>query len=137
MQIYGAARRAEGLARRRSEAAQKAWRTRRRRARPTPTMRRWLEWLGRPENVIVQWTTTGRGSSFHFGAYPENTPPQRSGLRFTRRTFLALESRKWVEPFLTTPERYSGSSFSLDGETRYYSRKRFWRLTDKGRRALG
>ena len=62
-QLHGELGRAQQQSRRRSEAAKKAWRTRRRRARPTAVMRRWLEWLGRrPENVIVQTTTTASRS---------------------------------------------------------------------------
>jgi hypothetical protein len=101
-------------------------------------MRRWLEWLDRrPENVIVQDSDTRTGSSFCFGAYPEDVPPQAGAPRFTRVTFFALQKRGWVEPFLTTEERYAGRSFDADGrETRHFSRRRFWRITAKGKQAL-
>lgn len=121
----------------RSDAAKKAWQTRRRLAVPTAVMLRWLEWLDRrPENVIAQRFDSHYGAIFNFGAFPETAISSSCYLHFTRGTFWAMQKRGWVEMFHRTPSRESGTSWR-DGETtKHYSHTRYWRITDKGRAAL-
>jgi hypothetical protein len=123
---------------RRIQAAKKAWRTRRRLAKPSKKMREWLVWLARyPENVIVQRWDSYLGSGFSFGVYPEtayrySTQPKR----FTRGTFWAMQKRGWVECFHRTENDIVGINWSSDhGEIERMGHRRYWRITTKGRKA--
>lgn len=135
--IHGEINRAAAKKRMRSEAAKKAWRTRRRLARPTKVMRKWLEWLAaRPANVIVQRREDCYGSMFSFGVYPETNPPSLYSPQFTRGTFWALQKRGWIERFARTKEQHVGTRWEGGKETKLYGYRAYWRITDKGRKAL-
>lgn len=137
MQMFGQSQWEIYRKRQRSEAAKKAWKTRRRLARPTPTMRKWLEWLARrPENVIVQRREDYWGSSFSFGAYPETSVPSYSP-QFTRTTFYPLQKRGWIEAFHRTKECLVGKTLSENGEWQErYGFRVYWRITNKGKAVL-
>src|SRR5690242_15185766 len=98
MQMFGQMQREAGLHRVRSEAAKKAWRTRRRLATPTPEMRKWLEWLNRSDKyAIVQRREDCYGSLFSFGVYPFDINLSGGGQpHFTRNTFFAMQKRGWI-----------------------------------------
>ncbi len=92
MRLAAKANLAKGKKRRRSEAAKKAWRTRRRQAKPSKTMLAILEWLiERDENRVYEhrvgkWLYfAGRRGRYH-GCH-----------RFTIATMRALKRRGWLK----------------------------------------
>jgi hypothetical protein len=140
-QIFGEMQREEGRKRRRHEAAKKAWRTRKRLAKPTPEMRKWLEWLCRlPTQAIVQRREDCYGSMFSFGCYPFEFGVYVSGTvpHFTRNTFFAMQKRGWIEVVHRTEKMHVGTMYSTVTQRHKdrYSLTIFWKVTDKGRKAL-
>jgi hypothetical protein len=129
--------------RRYREAAKKAWRTRRRQAKPSKVMRRWLAYLMHPNACVVARYRSNLGTLFSFGSYPPPTlermyhtpswPPH-----FARGTFFALFKRRWVERVHRTAERQCGHSYDSRTGARvdHYGHETYYQITDRGRRAL-
>lgn len=93
-QIAGQIRREEGLRRVRSEAARKAWRTRRRLTKPTRAMMLVLTHLAQKPDARICIRYLGRlrcGMSFH-GPYTVDYKTRR----VTYSTFRAMEKRGWL-----------------------------------------
>ena len=135
-QIAGQMRRAEGLKRIRHEAAKKAWRTRRRLAKPSQAMRKILQYLASHRDARIGVHYMGRcvySVSCSGITYTCGYPPRRTN----RRTFRAMEKRGWFVfdrrvdnggMMGTLPDGSQGiveRSFTL-----HYS------ISDKGRRVL-
>lgn len=127
----------------RSEAAKKAWRTRRRLAKPTPTMLTLLRFLAaRPENRVC-WHYVGRmaycvgvaavnddgSESSTWGAYPPR--------RLTRSTVRAMEKRGWLT--FTRRRDHGGTMGTFSDGTRGIVEPAYsldYAISDKGRAAV-
>lgn len=141
MRIAGQRLREDAMKQRRSEAAKKAWRTRRRRAKPTPHMRKVLEFLASSPGACLSEHYTGKWL-YHAGMNqinPNGTHGGISGrrLRVTVTTLRSLKSRKWLE---YVRRRDSGGIMGdLPDGTRGIVEPTFdldYRISDKGRKAL-
>jgi hypothetical protein len=95
MRIHGQRLREEALKRRRQEAAKKAWKTRRRLAKVSPTMRGIMKYLVSHGGTTISLHYHGSSVyyiSLHGYAYGDGRPK-----RITRTTFRAMEKRGWLE----------------------------------------
>lgn len=135
MQLFGQTQREKAAKKARSEAAKKAWQTRKRRAKPSATMNLWLYWLSRnPTHAIVQRFESNLGCMFNFGPYPPGAVTFSSPPEFTRGTFFALRRRGWIREVARTEPHYSGFSILPDGKkVEHHTYCRYWQITDKGR----
>lgn len=134
MQIFGQMQQEEGIKRRRSEAAKKAWRTRRRRARPTPAMRRILEHLTKKPNARIYGH--GNKSLGLCGVRLTETYYSREG-RMSQLTLRGLMERRWIE--VESESRTGGTMGTMpDGSHGIVdpSFSRYYRITEKGRKAM-
>ena len=133
------------VARRRHEAALKAWKTRRRRARISPTMRKVLEFLnGDSRNrlavhftgKVAYWMKlTVRQPNGSEAGLPSHLHGRRGRVRVT--TFRALERRGWVEA--DRRWEWGGVMGTLSDGTQGVVERIYdfdYRLSDKGRQAL-
>lgn len=134
MQIHGQMLREEGLKRRRSEAAKKAWKTRRRMATPTPLMARVLDHLiAKPDARVYahgqrSYGICGVSMTLTYGAREH---------RLTLNTLRAMLKRKWLEIEREVPT--GGTMGTLpDGSHGIVdpSFSRYYAVTDKGRKAI-
>jgi len=138
MQIHGETGRAKALARSRSEAAKKAWRTRRRLAKPSPQMGKVLAYLAKhgEARLALGYITYDRRPCYCYcslnGPYDSGRPRH---LSYT--TFRALEKRGWVE-FDKRKDTGGSHRYDIAGNKGEFepSYDLIYRLTDKGRKAL-
>ena len=129
--------RKEATARRRSEAAKKAWRTRRRRAKLSLAMRKTLESLMR-DGARISLGYTG-GLWCHVGIKGVNADGSQFviyGPKPTKSTFRALEKRGMVE---LERRRNTGGTTTYYNDGAKEHRESFdldYQITEKGRKAL-
>lgn len=141
-QIAGAMKREEGVRRVRSEAAKKAWRTRRRRAKLSPTMSRILTYLTSKTGARISVHYSGRSvyyvSLTHVNDDGSQGPTGLYGRehRITRASHRAIEKRGWLE-FVRRRESGHSCQWGPDGwGEKIPSYDLDYRISDKGRATL-
>lgn len=137
MQIHGEMGRAKALARSRSEAAKKAWRTRRRLAKPSPRMLVVLAYLAKhaEARLALGYITYNRRPCYCYsslnGPYDPSLPRH---LSYT--TFRALEKRGWL---VFDKRKETGGSHRWEGGMKGEFEPSYdllYMISDKGRKVL-
>lgn len=129
MRLFGQIGREAQRKRIRHEAAKKAWRTRRRLAKPTPTMRTIMEGLIASDARRIYLHYCG---TTHYGTGITNWT---YGPRLSYSTFRAMEKRDWVK-LDRRVECGETISYESGQELREPNFDLLYRLSDKGIKAL-